>query len=247
MDKSKTHQEQNTVLAKAVNHLKMELRKSKHEVLSLRHQLQLSREQNVQLIEQQTNLFQSIGQFEANLDEVFANNSFAYVVLSTSIKKITGKDPRRSCDSSIDVSNSIEISIPSNGTQLNTVDKPHQSIEDDDNNDTDDILNTAFRVNSDCVPNELSAVMPSICNNSPTSYKPSIRKSRSSDTGGIQNLIRKPSRLPVSTLRRSVNFKRGYNDVQPSCNDQTVIVTRRKRKIVDYREQPINRKMRRSG
>ena len=238
MNKSKTHQEQNTVLAKAVNHLKMELRKSKHEVLTLRHQLQVSREQNVQLANQQTNLFDTIGQFENNLDEVFANNSFAYVLLSTSIKQITAKNPRRSDASVIDVSStSIDITSPLNISQSNTVGKPHQSMQDDDKDDAD-ILNTAFLDVSDHGFSE--SVIVSQRNNS---LAPS-----SNIANGSQKLIKKPSRLPVPT-RRSVNLKRNFNDFQSNANEsnQTLMLTRRKRKIVNYREQPINRKMRRSG
>ncbi|XP_055320547.1 uncharacterized protein LOC129577475 [Sitodiplosis mosellana] len=238
MNKSKTHQEQNTILAKAVNHLKMELRKSKHEVSSLRHQLQVSREQNVQMAVQQTTLFETIGQFENNLDEVFANNSFAYVLLSTSIKQITAKNPRRSNVSAIDVSTSTEINSPMNGNQSTTVDRPHQSTQDDDKDDAD-ILNTAFLVDSEHVSDESIELQRN--DGLSTEYQ-------SGAVGVDQKLIKKPSRLPVP-LRRSVNFKRNVGDFQPSANDsnQTVMLTRRKRKIVDYREQPINRKMRRSG
>lgn len=232
MDKSKSHQEQNTILAKAVNRLKMELRKSKHEVLSLRHQLQFSREQNVQLTEQQTNLFKSIGQFENSLDEVFANNSFAYVLLSTSIKQITAKNQRCSYDSAIDVSSSTEISIPMNKTQTNTGGQPHQSVLEDDK-ENDDILNTAFLDDSDYVSID-NSILPQ--RNDGLSNMPNTNA-----VGGSQKLIKKPSRLPIAVLR-TVNFKRSANDTS-----QTVMLTRRKRKIVDYREQPINRKMRRSG
>lgn len=238
MIKSKTHQEQNTVLAKAVNHLKMELRKSKHEVLTLRHQLQASREQNVQLANQQTNLFDTIGQFENNLDEVFANNSFAYILLSTSIKQITAKNPRRSGVSSIDVSStSTDIISPLNIIQSNTVAKPHQSMHDDDKDDAD-ILNTAFLDVSDHGLNE--SVSVSRCNNS--------LKTSSSIASSSHKLIKKQSRLPVPT-RRSVNLKRNFNDFQSNANEsnQTTMLTRRKRKIINYREQPINRKMRQSG
>lgn len=238
MNKTKTHQEQNTVLAKAVNHLKMELRRSRHEVLTLRHQLQVSREQNVQLANQQTTLFDTIEQFENNLDEVFANNSFAYVLLSTSIKGITAKNPRRSDVCVNDASStSTDITSPLNISQSNTVGKPHQSMQDDDK-DGADILNTAFLDISDHGFSE-SVIVSKRNNSLATSSKIAI---------GSQILIEKPSRLPVPT-RRSVNLKRNSNDSHSNANEsnQTMMLTRRKRNIVNYREQPINRKMRRTG
>lgn len=245
MDCNKTHQEQNTVLAKAVNHLKVELRKSKHEVLSLRHQLQSSREKNVQLAEQQADIFQSIGEFESRLDEVFANNSHGYALLSTSIEQISVRNPRRSHSGAFNLSNTIDVNNrPTNNIPSisNASGKSRQSFPQSTTTsaatatapakDDDDILNTAFLDDSAYGSDE---------SNPPQSNSNLLSRSSLSALDSKSKLIKKPSRLPIPTLR-AVNFKRATdNSIETIPNARQ----RRSVRIVDYREQPINRKLRR--
>lgn len=232
------------MLAKAVNHLKMELRKSKHEVLSLRNQLHSSHERNAELVDQQATLFNSVEQFENHLDKVFANNSFSYVLLSTSIEQITSKNPRRSsfkrsetinvskkenrpsCSSSSNISSSRSTqSIPT------TSRKPHQSAP----NDIDaDILNTAFVDDStDYEPNEL-----------PASQTDGASSVQALDKKQNPNLMKKPSRPSRLPVRHSISFQPKPNPDDTSLN-KTTVRAKRPHKLIDYREQPINRKMRR--
>lgn len=234
MDWSKKHQEQNTLLAKAVNHYKMELRKSKHEVLSLRHQLQLSREENIQLAEKQADLFQSIEQFESRLSDVFSNNSFGYALLSTSFEQIRLRNPRQSIDSNTSMTtaslaNSMEL-VSQRLSLSHTIGRPHASLHEPASTEAsvhleDDVLNTTFIQSAHDLTFEVSP---------PQSNKRMSSHSFSRNTG----LIKKPSRLPVSTNRRR----------SAEHSIATAICSRQRRssaKVIDYREQPINRKMRR--
>lgn len=258
MDKSKAHQEQNKTLARAVNHLKIELRKSKHEVISLRHQLQLSRENNDQLVEQQTNLFTSIERFENTLDHVFVNNSFNYVLLSTGIGRITSKNPRKSMNHSIAIENDVNnatfciqsnINTPSSSGSSNKPQKRSQhssnaklnmsnrsalpnQAQNSSHTECNDILNTAFLDNPNNVVDVSMIPQSNIC---------SLDKPLN-----VHRKCSKPSRLPISN-RRSINLNRhasGSTDDQPYTTP-----SRRKcsNKLIDYRELPINRKMRRSN
>lgn len=244
MEQNLNHREQNTALAKAVNHLKMQLRKSKHEVLSLRQKLQLSREQNVQLTEQQADLFQSVEDFENRLDEVFANNSYGYILLSTGIEKITVKNPRRSYSGIFNLSTSTDENGPTNNipSVSNIFGEPRQSfqqstaasVNDDagnggDDDDGEDVLNTAFLGDSDHESNVSIPLQPN---------RRSLLSKSLSALGRNSKLIKKPSRLPISILR-ATNVVQGADTSLPSIRQ------RRSIKVVDYREQPLNRKIRR--
>lgn len=228
MDTNKTHQEQNTILAKTVNQLKIELRKSNYEVLSLRNQLQSS-------IEQQANLFDSIEQFETGLDQVFANNSFSYASLSMSIHKITAQNPKRykHLARSINVSNeSVNRSASSIQSTEIASEKPHQSAQYPGH---DDILNTAFFDDSDSISDDSLPMQSdeSITTNSSMMMDKDVKEDRP--------LMKKPSRIPVPNARLK-NQRRSVNDLFRS---RTVVRQKRSIKKIDYREQPINRKMRR--
>lgn len=272
MDMSKAYQEQNKTLARAVNHLKMELRKSKHEVISLRHQLQLSNEHNVQLSEQQTSLFESIGKFENHLDRVFVNNSLNYVVLSTDIERITSKNPRRSFDRPIgthNTSNSNDIHNSTFGIQSNiktrhsmpATGKPQRRSLQQRNaelNDSIQVPHQMHRFVSD--PMQDTTESGDILN---TTFlvdsdnvfdNPTIPQSSACSSNKLskavnidQKLIKKPSRLPVAK-QRTKNLKR--HAIDESINDVGQICTPSRRrcssKLIDYRELAINRKMRRS-
>lgn len=233
MDTSKTHQEQNTILAKTVNVLKIELRQSKQQVHSLRNQLQSSLEQNIQLAEQQANLFNSIEQFEMRLDQVFANNSFSYLAMSTSIQQITAQNPKRSelMRRSIDVLNhSVNESMCSVQSNATTYEKPsHQSAQHV--NEHDDIFNTAFRHNDSDYASDESIQMPA---------KSSLNSKIDNRHG--HNLSKMPSRIPVP----DASLAKRRQSAGESLRSRTYLRQRRSTKKIDYREQPINRKMRRS-
>lgn len=258
MDTSKDHQEQNKILAKVVNHLKMELRKSKHEVISLRHQLQLSRKQNAVLAEQQANLFESVGNFENHLDQVFANNSFNYVLLSTGIEQITSKNPSRSFNHSIGTQNvshpneannsmvriqsniNARHSFPAMGkpqqrsrhsTNTNQIRNPVQS-----STQLRDILNTAFLADANGFIDD-SMLPPQ--SNTCSSNQPS-------KTDNIDQKCVKPSRLPVAS-KFTRNLKRHASGSIDSQGNVTPSRRRCSSKSINYQELHINRKMRRTN
>lgn len=230
MNTSKTHQEQNTILAKTVNELKIELRRSKYEVHLLRNQLQSTLEQNIQMAEQRTNLFNLIEQFQFNLDQVFANNSFSYVALSTSIQQIAAQNPKRKINltqSSDGLNQNINESVCTALSIANVHGKPHQSAR---HLDHDDLLNTAFLDDTVCGSDE-SVSIPVKSLNSKI------------DNRHGQKLMKMQSRIPVP-YTRSNNYKQCIEKClnitfdQPKC--------RRFTKRINYREPPINRKMRQS-
>lgn len=231
MDTSKSHKEQNTILAKTVNVLKIELRQSKQQVHSLRNQLQSSHERNIQLTQQHENLQNSIKQFEMRLDQVFANNSFSYLEMSTSIQQITARNSKRTelMRRSIDVlTHSVNESMFGVQSNASTCEQPHQNAQHIDEHE--DIFNTAFRHDDYDFEFEESIPIPA----------KSLSNSKIDNSG--QHLMQMPSRIPVPYT----SLAKRRQSAGESIRSRTYLRQRRSTKKIDYREQPINRKMRRS-
>lgn len=91
MNQLEEYRELNSHLAKTVNELKCELRKSNDQVISLHRQLQLVHETSAHW----TVIFDCVDQFERHLDECFAQHAFDYIRLSQQINEITSMRPKK--------------------------------------------------------------------------------------------------------------------------------------------------------
>lgn len=68
MNRLEAYQELNSHLAKTVNQLKCELKKTKDSMILLHRQLETVHEINIELTAQQSNLFKRLEQYEKLLD-----------------------------------------------------------------------------------------------------------------------------------------------------------------------------------
>lgn len=94
MEYLRKYQAQNSILAKAINHLKCELRKSKDEIISLNRQLQVEREKSIVLETEQSELFNCLESFDGLLNGQFQRSAEGYSKLSSKISDILSKNPK---------------------------------------------------------------------------------------------------------------------------------------------------------
>lgn len=217
MEYLKKYQAQNNNLAKTINKLKCELRKSKDEIISLYRQLQVEREKSIVLETEQSELFDCLENVDAILDETFQQSVQGYSQISSIIAKIQSKNPKNQTDDfncafdlncTFDATNRSQIDEVSITSETNKVaDMHNEHLEPDTlKEDLRKDLNSTVLFDSDYVSDE------SMCQE-----------------------VGETIKLPESTAK---------SDSVDNLNESHSSRGRRVKRI-DYREASISRKLRR--
>lgn len=157
----KKYQTQNNILAKAINNIKYELRKSKDEIISLNRQLQDEREKSIGLETEQSEIFDCVDKVEELLDKTFRQHADGYSELSSKISEIKSKNPKNRTNDlncAFDLNHTFDASDPSEIDELSTTFQANKVTdvrnEQFESNSSKDNLNSTILFDSDYVSDE---------------------------------------------------------------------------------------------
>lgn len=157
----KKYQVQNNILAKTINNLKCELRKSKEEIISLNRQLQVEREKAIVLETEQSDLFNCLDNFDAFLDEKFQQNADGFGQLSSKMSDIRSKNPKNRTNGlncAFDLNRTFDATDQSKFDEVPTISEPNKvavmCIEQLESTTSKEDLNSTVLFDSDYVSDE---------------------------------------------------------------------------------------------
>lgn len=157
MEYLQKYQAQNSILAKAINHLKCELRKSKDEIISLNRQFQVEREKSIVLETIQSELFNCLESFDEFLNEQFQRSAEGFSQLSSKISDILSKNPKNrpnDLNCAFDLKYTFDATNPSQIVEISTISEADMDNEQLAPSTSKKDLNSTVLFDSDYVSDE---------------------------------------------------------------------------------------------